>query len=325
MEALFRLLPGPQPILLRYGITTLLVLIAFAVRLNMGEGTGRYGFIHFILPIVAASLIFDRGSGLLALGLSVALVASILPWDANSSTHIGALTVFCFVGVCLVFVAEGLRKALVKAHTAQEEANLLLREMSHRVKNKFAMITSIIALQARNSSPEVKRALADVAARVQVMATVHDFLQISRQDGLIDMSEYLPGLCEALKTALCGPRPITVTVRAAPERFPADKALTTGLIVNELVTNAFKYAFDGDRPGNLLIELIHSENGLELAVTDSGRGFSADQKTGMGTRLVTLLAAQLGGTAEWSAVEGGGCRAKVQFPVVVHTVHVPKL
>jgi two-component sensor histidine kinase len=220
--------------------------------------------------------------------------------------------------LCLVFIAEGLRKALFKAHAAQEEANLLLQEMSHRVKNKFAMITSIIALQARNSTPEVKRALDEVAARVHVMATVHDSLQLSRHDGLIDMSEYLRGLCEALRGALCGPRPITVTVRASPERFPADKALTTGLIVNELVTNAFKYAFDGDQPGSILVELANTENGLELAVTDSGRGLSSNRKTGMGTRLVTLLAAQLGGTAEWSDAMDGGCRARLQFPAAIH-------
>src|SRR6185503_10629804 len=103
-------------------------------------------------------------------------------------------------------------------------------EMSHRVKNKFAMISSIIALQTRNAPPEVKGALEDVAARVKVMATVHDYLQLSRHDGLIDVSEYLPSLCASLREALCGPRPITLTVHAVREHLPADKALTTGLI-----------------------------------------------------------------------------------------------
>lgn len=73
---------------------------------------------------------------------------------------------------------------LVEAHAAQEAANLLLQEMSHRVKNKFAMIASIIGIQARNSSPGVKSALEDVAARVNVMATVYNILQFSRHAGL---------------------------------------------------------------------------------------------------------------------------------------------
>src|SRR6185437_3780526 len=103
METLFRFLPGQQPVLIRYGATAIIVLAAFAVRFSMGDSTGRYGFIYFVLPVVAASLLFDRGSGFFAVGLSIALVASILDWDAGLSAHISALVVFCIVGCCLVF------------------------------------------------------------------------------------------------------------------------------------------------------------------------------------------------------------------------------
>src|SRR5687768_9656847 len=78
MENLLRLLPGPQPILIRYGITIGMVLLTFALRLQLQERTGQYGFILFVPAIVAASLMFDRGSGFLALGLSTALIASLL-------------------------------------------------------------------------------------------------------------------------------------------------------------------------------------------------------------------------------------------------------
>jgi two-component sensor histidine kinase len=90
--------------------------------------------------------------------------------------------------------------------------------------------------------------------------------------------------------------------------------LTTGLIVNELVTNAFKYAFDGDRPGKICVDLEQADGGLELAVTDDGAGLMSDRQPGLGTRLVTVLAAQLGGTAEWSSHKEGGCSARVNFP-----------
>jgi two-component sensor histidine kinase len=315
METLFRLLPGPQPLFVRFGVTAIVVIAAFALRLSVGDATGQYGFIHFVLPVVAASLLFDRVSGFFAVALSTALVASILDWDKGVAAHIGAGIIFVIVGSCLVFVAEGLRTALNKAHAAQEAADLLLQEMSHRVKNKFAMISSIIKLQSRDSTPEVRQALEDVSARVSVMATVHNYLQLSRHNGLIDMSEYLPGLCAALREALCGPRPITLTVRVAPERLAADKALTTGLIVNELVTNAFKYAFESERAGKIEVALIKSQDGLEIAVTDNGRGLPANHQTGLGTRLVTVLAAQLGGSAEWSAAPDGGCLAQVKFPL----------
>ena len=90
--------------------------------------------------------------------------------------------------------------------------------------------------------------------------------------------------------------------------------MTTGLIVNELVTNAFKYAFETDRPGKVGVEFNRSEDGFELLVIDNGRGFATDAQTGLGTQLVTVLAAQLGGMADWSRAEDGGCRARVQFP-----------
>jgi len=316
METLFRLLPGPQPALIRYGITALIVLAGFTLRISIGDSTGRYGFINFILPILAAALVFDRGAGFFAVLMSLALVASLLSWDGGIATHASAMLLFLVVGACLVFVAEGLRTALSKAHAAQEAADLLLQEMSHRVKNKFAMISSIIGLQARTSNPEVRQALEDVAARVNVMATVHDFLQFSRHDGLIDMSEYLPGLCKALREALCGPRPITMVVRAEPVQMTAATALPTGLIVNELVTNAFKYAFEAERPGQIQVQLRRLGQEVELSVTDNGRGYDAnEQRTGLGTRLVTVFAAQLGGTASWSRCQDGGCKAAVHFPI----------
>lgn len=314
LETLFRLLPGPQPLLVRYSLTALIVAFGFVLRFSFGEGTGRYGFIHFVLPVLAAALLFDRGTGFFAVALSVVLISLLVDWQVGVSTHLIAIAVFCVVATCMVFVAEGLRTALIKAHAAQEASTLLLQEMSHRVKNKFSMISSIIGLQSRNATPEVKRALDDVAARVQVMATVHDYLQLSRHDGLIDMSVYLPPLCRSLRDALCGPRPITLTVRAVPVQFAANKALTTGLIVNELVTNAFKYAFESERPGKVLVELSTADEGLILSVSDNGRGYLGTENTGLGTRLVTVLAAQLGGAAEWVQDGNGGCKATVTFP-----------
>jgi len=314
MEALFRLLPGPQPAFTRFSITTVIVMAAFSLRFAMGESTGRYGFIHFILPVVASSLLFGRAAGFFAIGLSITLIGSILSWNANASANITAITVFLIVGTCLVFVAAGLRAALSEAHAAQKAADLLLQEMSHRVKNKFTMISSIIGLQARSANPEVRHALEDVAARVQVMMTVHNYLQLSRHDGLIDVSEYLPGLCNALKEALCGPRPITLTVNATKTYLPADKALATGLIVNELVTNAFKYAFEQERPGSIGVALHRIGEEMELSVTDNGCGYDGGAGVGLGSRLVTVFAAQLGGSATWSQLPSGGCKASIVFP-----------
>ena len=315
METLFRLLPGPQPALIRFGVTAVVVFGAFALRAGMGEGTGRFGFIHFVLPIVASALIFDRAAGFFAVALSSGLIASIIPWGPATAGNISAIAVFVLVSGCLVFVSAGLHSALVKASAAQEATDLLLREMSHRVKNKFGMISSIIALQARTSDPQTRRALEDVATRVNVIATVHNYLQLSRHDGLIDVEEYLQGLCKALREALCGHRPITIGVWSVRTQMPAEKALAMGLIVNELVTNAFKYAFEGERAGHVHIELVEDGGDMLLSVSDNGGGRPADSASGLGTRLVSVFAAQLGGTAAWDNQTGNaGCKATIRFP-----------
>jgi len=315
METLLRYLPGPQPLAVRYGATAALVLLAYGVRVALGDYSGAYGFLFFILPIVASALLFDRGTGYFAVLSSGALIATLLPWDVRAAAHVIALLLFGIVGACLVFIAEGLHRALEKAHAAQQASALLLAEMSHRVKNKFAMVASILSLQARRSSPEVQRALDDVARRVNVIATVHNYLQLSRHEGLIDMAEYVPKLCEALKDALLGPQSIWLEARAVPVELPPDKALSIGLIVNELVTNAIKYAFAEDvTGGRVLVDLSRQGDNLLLKVEDNGRGYPSDAAQGLGSRLVTTFATQLGGTASWDTGRTTGCTTTIVFP-----------
>ena len=314
MEALLRFLPGPQPAAVRYGVTAALVFAAYGVRLALGDYSGAYGFLFFFLPIVASALMFDRSTGFFAIALSALLVATLLDWSAKHVSHLIALLLFAVVGACLVFIAEGLHRALETANAAQRATALLLEEMSHRVKNKFAMVSSIISLQARRSSPDVKQALEDVASRVNTIATVHNYLQLSRHEGVINMSEYLPRLCESLKDALLGPHPIALKATAIAVELPPDKALAIGVIVNELVTNAVKYAFTEGQPGHVHVDLNREEERLVLTVRDDGRGFSPTSETGLGTRLVTTFAGQLGGTATWDAGQGAGCTTVVVFP-----------
>ena len=314
MEALLRYLPGPQPAAVRYGGATALVLIAYGIRLALYEFSGAYGFLFFILPVVASALLFDRTTGFFAVGLSASLVASLIDWDAKPGAHVVALLLFVIVGGCLVFIAEGLHRALVTANAAQRATGLLLDEMSHRVKNKFAMVSSIISLQARRSAPEARQALEEIARRVSVIAAVHDYLQLSRHEGLIEMSEYLPRLCQSLKDALLGHRAITLTTDIAPISMPPDRALAIGLIVNELVTNAVKYAFPAERTGQIGVQLRVQPNLCVLTVEDTGQGFAKDAESGLGSRLVTTFANQLGGKANWTAAESTGCKVVVDFP-----------
>ena len=136
MEALLRFLPGPQPAAVRYGVTAALVFAAYGVRLALGDYTGAYGFLFFFLPIVASALMFDRSTGFFAIALSMFLVVTLLNWSAKLGAHLIAHLLFAAVGACLVFIAEGLHRALETANAAQRATALLLEEMSHRVKTQ---------------------------------------------------------------------------------------------------------------------------------------------------------------------------------------------
>ena len=314
MQWLLRLLPGPQPFYIRYAATTVMVLVSFALRAAIQELAGIHGFILFVPAIVAASLMFDRGSGLLALALSIALTALTLPWEHSVWAHIGALTIFAAITAPLVLAAEGLHRALEGAREARRAQALLLAEMTHRVRNKFAMILSLIGLQARQSQPETREALEKVAQRVRVISSMHDHLQIARDHNLVNLSQYLGELGTSLGDAIRELRPVTVTVDTQPLRLEPDKALSIGLIVNELVTNAFKYAFADDQIGHVAINCKAADGRLELSISDDGIGCSEHSQVGLGTRLVALLVDQLGGVVKKENLNPG-CRVSVTMPL----------
>jgi hypothetical protein len=171
VEALLQYLPGPQPVAIRYGRPPPWFVSLTVSAWASARNSGAYGFLFFILPVVASALMFDRATGFFAIALSGLLVGTVVDWGTRPVAHVIALLLFAVVGACLVFISEGLHQALAKAQAAQRASALLLEEMSHRVKNKFAMVSSIISLQARRSSPEARRALEDIGNRVNVIAT----------------------------------------------------------------------------------------------------------------------------------------------------------
>jgi two-component sensor histidine kinase len=291
-----------------------MVLITFGLRLGVEEGIGPYGFVLFVPAIMAASLMFDLASGLIALALSIALIGTVVSWSQSAGVHVAAMVSFAVIGAATAAVCDGLRRALRSAQAAQQDKDLLLKEMSHRVKNKFAAILSIIGLQARQSTPEMRAALDAIAGRVRVIAKVHDYLQLARHDLVFDMSEYLTELCRSLGDSVRELRPVTVSVVADSLLLTPEKALPIGLVVNELVTNAFKYAFAEDRIGHVLVRLVRIDGQLELSVTDDGAGCPDGPLEGLGTTLVKLLVDQLGGSVKWEQMQPG-CRAAATFPM----------
>ncbi len=131
MEALLKFLPSlGQPRAVRYGVTVVLVAVFFLFSLAAGAAAGLFEFVFLILPVLFASILFDRGSGFLATGLGVLAMASQLDWQADPVGHLVAITLFAIVALFIAVFCEALRSALERGAAAQQELQLLLSRSS---------------------------------------------------------------------------------------------------------------------------------------------------------------------------------------------------
>jgi two-component sensor histidine kinase len=307
VESFLKFLPSPgQPVTIRYGLTIVLVAVFFVLRLGAGDVPDPHGLIFFIPPVLLASILFDRGSGFVATGVSVLAIGSLLDWQADPWGHLAAVTLFSIVGMFVAVFCEGMRKALERGLAAQQELQLLFQEQRHRIKNDLALASSLIALQARSqSSLPVRAALESAVARLHVIAESQDHLQFATGDQAVNMREYLEELCWKLGEALRDVRPIAVRVDSDDVIINSRQATRIGLIVSELATNALKYAFPGDRAGTIQVRLRRGPTNLTIIVEDNGIGCPEDAQGGLGTRLVPLLAQQSGGSIKRESATPG--------------------
>lgn len=181
---------------------------------------------------------------------------------------------------------------------ALSEKELLLKEIHHRVKNNLQTISSLLNLQARSlNDKQAAAAIKDGQSRVRSMALIHQNLY--QDDNLtgVEAPEYIEKLVNNLsRTYQLSGSPIELKQDIDPLMLDVDTVIPIGLILNELLINAFKYAFDEGESGEILIKLKQQEESLLLMVADNGRGGEAvanENSTSFGYRLVNALAKKL--------------------------------
>ncbi len=218
-----------------------------------------------------------------------------------------ALLLLCGWAILLLVRHERNRTEL---ETALSQNRMLLQEIHHRVKNNLQQVMSLIRLQ---QAPAAMKE--DLTRRIAAMSAVHQHIYESDQFGVLDAEAYLARVLTGLRDS--APPGVAIEWTLAPLQLSPDQALPLGLILNEIVSNAFKHGFPNGRPGKVEIVLSRPLEGNEavLVAADNGVGMSETPSGGMGlgTRLISGLAQQLGGQPV--VTRDNGVRIELRFPV----------
>jgi two-component sensor histidine kinase len=202
---------------------------------------------------------------------------------------------------------------------ALHEREMLLRELHHRVKNNLQIVTSMLHLQAAASQdPQFHVLVQESEQRIRALALVHEVLHRGQELGHIELAAYLRALVRLLVQAFQREQqPIRLHLELTEIPLDIDRAVSCGLILNELLTNAFKYAFPDGRSGDIHIGLRATAEHGTLRVSDTGvgipEGFDVHTTESLGLQLIGLLTQQLRGRL--TCTGEGGTTVTIVFPL----------
>lgn len=198
-----------------------------------------------------------------------------------------------------------------------EEKEVLLRELHHRVKNNLGIIFSLLHFQKeRFGDPEVDEMIVGLQNRVQAMAFLHQHLYRSDNLSAVDFSSYLRDLAEGIADSYDRPGGgrIGLDLNLPPSTLDIEIALPCGLLVNELLANAYRHAFPDGRTGTISLQSGEDGDTFEVVVEDDGIGIQKATGTGLGSAIVESLASQIRGEISRESRDGSGTRVVVRFP-----------
>ena len=211
------------------------------------------------------------------------------------------------------------KKAEEQIKSSLKEKEVLLKEIHHRVKNNLQIISSLLNLQSTEiEDPGAGQKFRESQDRVKAMALIHERLYQSNDLAKIDFSGYVRNLTgHLLRSYKVNASAIRLDLEIDAAPTDLDVAIPCGLIINELVSNALKYAFPEDENGRIQVRFSEeNSHGLKLVVRDSGVGFPEDQNPensdSLGLKLVRSLTDQLSGTINYC--NQNGCICEISFP-----------
>lgn len=215
----------------------------------------------------------------------------------NADGSVGGL-----VGVMLDISER--KEAERKMKQSLREKETLLREIHHRVKNNMAVVSSLLYLQANKINDDTVRSLFEESQqRVKAMALVHEKLYQTKDLSSINFRDYITSIVsEIVSLYRIDASAISMEVNVEDVELDLEAAIPCGLIINELLTNAFKYAFPDNRGGVLSVNLTKNDDLCTLTIKDNGvglpEGFDYKEASTLGLQLVNVLTGQLNGNVQ---------------------------
>lgn len=314
------------PLLVEAGIGLLLASLFVLLRMGLvsfAEDRSPYAFIF--LAVVGSAVLAGWRSGLVALIsgqlLTLYLVVEPIGSFALPDRARAAGFVLATVSELLILTIIALyQREVERAWSVREgQMDLLekaLKEIDHRTTNNYQTMLALVLTQAKGSEGEARGALLQAAERIHAIADAQRKLavaSISLERVLI--GEHLRDLCASLERGMAGPG-VRLEAEVSDLAVDAGQAACVSILVNELVTNAFKHAFPDGRGGTIRVALAGKGRELELQVADDGIGMdgsAASRGTCLGTRLVETFVRQLRGKHEVTS-DSSGTRHRIRFP-----------
>jgi len=192
-----------------------------------------------------------------------------------------------------------------------KQKDLLLRELQHRVMNSLNILSSLLDIQRRYVvDPTAREHLAVARNRIIAMGTVYRSLYQAHTLEYVEFSEFLNTICNRSEAAYSGTDKVSIDVEAEPLRLSSAHAISLGMLIHELITNALKHAYSDGVSGHIRVILKHKDNGnIELRFSDNGRGlpnnFEIETTSSLGMKIIASTVRQLGGRLEINRLEPG--------------------
>ena len=325
MSLCTRVWPAPNvwPVQIKFALTAFAVSLATIIELpEFFDAPGKPFLLYFIMSALCA-LAFGHRFGLLAIAassvLSVLFFDPVYAFRLSNRKDLIDIIAFTLVGSTGVLTLAKIGASIIAGDRIREQksSRLILREMAHRVANNFASATAILERASTTVHDiDARRALGDALNQLHIFGRIHQQLRPDADGNLsVDCKEFIGGLCTALEETAARAAHLKFEHSNLNIALSLPQAVALGLIINELVTNAAKYAFPGARRGTITVSMKAYGKKCHVRVADDGAGKALEAKgSGRGLRLVEGLAQQLEGSFCIES-SSAGTTAEIRFPL----------